>query len=174
MKISKIIVPSDVYLVEIVSDKYLNDENKYEDNHMVIFLDKDGAIVDYVHISGINVYELKELIPFMFVINFTPKEFWEMQCATMFNRIFEPDIRSIFDVVYWQMDDELVAIFREYGKMIHVANYMWSDECREEAHIIDDFIYSRPSPIERKSEDVHERGIASRTKMLKIIKNWVL
>ena len=31
MKISKIIVPSNVYLVEIVSDKYLNDENKYED-----------------------------------------------------------------------------------------------------------------------------------------------
>ena len=51
---------------------------------------------------------------------------------------------------------------------------METDEFRSEAHIIDDFISARPTPIEIESEEVHRRGVVARNKMLNIIEKWVL
>ena len=72
------------------------------------------------------------------------------------------------------MDSELVAIIRHFCKIKNVANYLETDEFRSEAHIVDDFIYSRPTPIERENESVHAKGTESRRKMLNIIEQWVL
>ena len=72
------------------------------------------------------------------------------------------------------MDSELVAIIRHFGKIKNVLNYLETEEFRSEAHIVDDFISARPTPIEQESEEVHRRGIVARNKMLKIIQEWVI
>ena len=167
MKLDKIPVPNETCLVEIVSDDNSS-------NHCVYFLNMDGELIDYVKIGDATVSEVVSLIPHMFKIHFTPMQMWRMQCATMFNRIFEPDVIPYDSIFAWQMDSEIVAILRRYGKLINVANYSQTLECKEEAHIIDDFIYSRPTPIERENDSIHAQGIESRRKMLKIIEQWVL
>ena len=121
-----------------------------------------------------TVSEVVSLIPHMFIIQFTPMQMWEMQCKTSFNMIFEPDVIPYDSIFAWQMDSELVEIIRHFGKIKHVLNYLETDEFRSEAHIVDDFISARPTLIERKSDDVHRKGIVSRTTMLKIIQEWVL
>jgi hypothetical protein len=101
-------------------------------------------------------------------------QMWEMQCVTSFNMIFEPDVIPYDSIFAWQMDSELVAIIRHFGKIKNVMNYLETDEFRSEAHIVDDFIFARPTQIELKSEEVHARGAESRKKMLKIIQEWVI
>jgi hypothetical protein len=92
----------------------------------------------------------------------------------MFNRIFEPDMIPYDSIFAWQMDKQMVDIFRHYGKIINVFDYRNTTEYKEEVHILDDFIYSRPTPIEHENKCVHQAGIESRKKMLEIIKEWVL
>ena len=167
MKLEKLPIPSDTCLVEIVSDDNTS-------NHCVYFLTIEGELIDHVKIFDATVSEVVSLIPHMFIIQFTPMQMWEMQCATMFNRIFEPDLIPYDSVFAWQMDSELVAIIRRIGKFNNVLNYSETIECKEEEHIIENFIYSRPTPIENKNDSVHAQGIESRKKMLKIIEQWVL
>lgn len=168
MKINKIPVPDETMLVEIVSDDH-------SQNHMIYFLDGEGqSIEDPVHVEDASIGEVCGLIKHMFVIHFTPYEFWQMQCKTIFNRIFEPNMIPYDSIFAWQMNKQMVDIFRHYGKVINVLNYENTTEYEEEVHIIDDFIYSRPTPIERKDEGIHAQGIESRKKMLNIIKDWVL
>ncbi len=167
MKIDKIPVPNGTCLVEIVSE----DGNS---NHAIYFLDINGELIDHTIVRKATVNEVIALIPHMFKIQFTPMQMWEMQCATMFNQIFEPDLIPYDSIFAWQMDSELVAIIRHFGKIKNVMNYLETDEFQSEAHIVDDFIFARPTPIELKSEVVHKRGIVARTKMLKIIQEWVI
>jgi hypothetical protein len=167
MKIDKLPVPDGTYLVEIVSEDF----NK---NHMVYFLSEDGELIDYVRIADASPAEVIEIIPHMFIIRFTAYQFWKMQCDTMFNRIFEPDMIPYDSIFAWQMDKQMVEIFRHYGKIINVFDYKNTTEYKEEIHILDDFIYSKPTPIEQENECVHQAGIESRKKMLNIIKDWVL
>ena len=167
MKLEKLPIPSDTCLVEIVSDDNTS-------NHCVYFLTIEGELIDHVKIFDATVSEVVSLIPHMFIIQFTPMHMWEMQCKTSFNRIFEPDVIPYDSIFAWQMDSELVAIIRHFGKIKNVLNYLETDEFRSEAHIVDDFISARPTPIERTSESVHRNGIVSRTAMLKIIQEWVL
>ena len=167
MKFDKIPVPNETCLVEIVSEDNTS-------NHCVYFLNMEGELIDHVKIREATVSEVVSLIPHMFKIQFTPMQMWRMQCSTMFNRIFEPDVIPYDSIFAWQMDPELVAIIRHFGRIKNVENYLESDECRAEAHIVDDFISARPTPIEKKSEEVHRRGVVARNKMLKIIQQWVL
>lgn len=168
MKLNKIPVPNETMLVEIVSDDHSN-------NHMIYFLDGEGqSIEDPVHVEDASIGEACELIKHMFVIHFTPYQFWQMQCETMFNRIFEPDMIPYDSILAWQMDKQVVDIFRHFGKVINVLNYENTIEYKEEVHILNDFIYSRPTPIEIKDGNIHAQGIESRKKMLNIIKDWVL
>ena len=167
MKLDKIPVPNETCLVEIVSDDNTS-------NHAIYFLDINGDLIDHTIVREATVNEVVSLIPHMFKIQFTPMQMWEMQCVTMFNQIFEPDLIPYDNIFAWQMDSELVAIIRHFGKIKNVANYLETDEFRSEAHIVDDFISSRPTPIEMESEEVHRRGIVARNKMLKIIEQWVL
>ena len=164
---SKIPVPQETCLVEIVSEDNTS-------NHAVYFLDINGELIDYTIVREATVSEVVSLIPHMFKIQFTPMQMWKMQCATMFNQIFEPDVIPYDNIFAWQMDPELVAIIRHFGMIKNVANFIESDEFRENAHIVDDFISARPTPIERESEEVHRQGIVSRTNMLNIIQDWVL
>ena len=166
MKINKIPVPDETMLVEIVSDD--NSEN-----HMIYFLDEDGGVIEHVHVIDALISDVIPLIPFMFIIHFTPMQMWQMQCQTMFNRIFEPDMIPYDSIFAWQMDKQMVDIFRHYGKVLNVLNYENTIEYKEEAHILEEFIYSRPTPIEIKDENIHAQGIESRKKMLNIIKDWV-
>lgn len=167
MKLNKIPVPNETCLVEIVSEDNAS-------NHAVYFLNIDGELIDHVIVREATASEVISLIPHMFRIHFTPMQMWEMQCATMFNRIFEPDLIPYDSIFAWQMDSELVAIIRHFGKIKNVLNYLETDEFRSEAHIVDDFISARPTPIEQESEEVHRRGIVARNKMLKIIQEWVI
>ncbi|MBQ6629877.1 MAG: hypothetical protein IJH65_13810 [Methanobrevibacter sp.] len=167
MKLNKIPVPQETCLVEIVSEDNAS-------NHAVYFLNIDGELIDHVIVREATVSEVVSLIPHMFKIHFTPMQMWEMQCATMFNRIFEPDLIPYDSIFAWQMDSELVAIIRHFGKIKNVLNYLETEEFRSEAHIVDDFISARPTPIEQESEEVHRRGIVARNKMLKIIQEWVI
>ena len=164
---SKIPVPQETCLVEIVSEDNTS-------NHAVYFLDINGDLIDHVIVREATASEVISLIPHMFKIQFTPVDMWRMQCATMFNRIFEPDVIPYDNIFAWQMDSELVAIIRHFGMIKNVANFLETDEFRENAHIVDDFISARPTPIERESEEVHGQGIVSRTNMLNIIQDWVL
>lgn len=167
MKLNKIPVPEDTWLVEIVTDNG-------SPRHMIYFLNAGGELVDYVHVEDASIREVCELIPHMFVVHFTPRQMWEVKCACMFNQIFEPDMIPYDHIIAWKIDAEMVAILRHFGKIINVANYRNSEEYAEEVHIIDDFIYARPTQIERTSEEVHLRGIASRRKFLNYVKDFVL
>lgn len=168
MKLNKIPCPDETCLVEIVSDDHSN-------NHMIYFLDCDGQLIeDPVHVEDASIGEVCGLIKHMFVIHFTPYQFWKMQCQTMFNRIFEPDMIPYDSILAWQMDKQMVEIFRHYGKVLNVLNYENTTEYKEEIHILDNFIYSHPTPIEMKNEGIHAQGIESRRKMLEIIQDWVM
>ena len=167
MKLDKIPVPHETCLVEIVSEDNTS-------NHAIYFLDIEGQLIDHTIVREASVSEVVSLIPHMFKIQFTPMQMWEMQCATSFNRIFEPDVIPYDSIFAWQMDSELVAIIRHFGKIKNVLNFLETDEFQSEAHIVDDFIIARPTPIELKSEEVHARGAESRKKMLKIIEQWVI
>ena len=164
---SKIPVPQETCLVEIVSEDNTS-------NHAVYFLDINGDLIDHVIVREATASEVISLIPHMFKIQFTPVDMWRMQCATMFNRIFEPDVIPYDNIFAWQMDSEMVSIIRHFGKIKNVMNYLETDEFRSEAHIVDDFISARPTEIEKKSEEVHRRGVIARNKMLNIIEKWVL
>ena len=167
MKLNKIPVPNETCLVEIVSEDNTS-------NHAIYFLDINGELIDHIIVREATVNEVIALIPHMFKIQFTPMQMWEMQCATMFNQIFEPDLIPYDNIFAWQMDSELVAIIRHFGKIKNVLNYLETEEFRSEVHIVDDFISARLTPIEQKSEEVHARGAESRKKMLKIIEQWVI
>lgn len=167
MKLDKIPVPNETCLVEIVSEDGTL-------NHAIYFLDINGELIDYTIVREATASEVIALIPHMFKIQFTSMQMWEMQCATMFNRIFEPDLIPYDSIFAWQMDEEMVAIIRHFGKIKNVLNFLETDEFKSEAHIVDDFISARPTPIEQESEEVHARGAESRKKMLKIIEQWVI
>ena len=77
-------------------------------------------------------------------------------------------------ILAWQMDKQMVDIFRHYGKIINVLNYKDTTKYKEEVPILDDFIYSRLTPIEMKDETIHAQGIESRRRMLEIIQDWVM
>ena len=168
MKLSKIPVPNATCLVEIVS------ESDNSSNHAIYFLDINGELIDHTIVREATAEEVISLLPHMFKIHFTPMQMWEMKCATMFNQIFEPDVIPYDNIFAWQMDSELVAIIRHFGMIKNVANFLETDEFRENAHILDDFISARPTPIEMESEEVHRQGIVARNKMLNIIEKWVL
>ena len=167
MKLDKIPVPQETCLVEIVSDDNTS-------NHAIYFLDIEGQLIDHTIVREASVSEVVSLIPHMFKIQFTPMQMWEMQCVTSFNRIFEPDLIPYDSIFAWQMDSELVAIIRHFGKIKNVLNYLETDEFRDEVHIVEDYISARPTPIEMESGEVHERGMNARTKMLNIIREWVI
>ena len=167
MKLDKIPVPNETCLVEIVSEDGTS-------NHAIYFLDINGELIDHTIVREATVNEVIVLIPHMFKIQFTPMQMWEMQCATIFNQVFEPDLIPYDSIFAWQMDSELVTVIRHFGKIKNVLNYLETDEFRSEVHIVDDFISARPTPIEMESEEVHTRGVESREKMLNIIQEWVI
>ncbi len=170
MRINKIVCPDGTYLVEILTNDFNPDQKR------VYFLDKEGSIIDFVEVEDASVSELRTLIKHMCVISTSPRKIWEMQCATMFNRIFQPDMIPFEYTFAFAIEDELlVNVIREFCKVEWVLNYTNTteyDECYSKT--MDAFVYNRPTPIEKKNESIYLQGIKSRKKMLKIIEQWVL
>lgn len=170
MKLSKIPVPNATYLIEILT----NDENPNQKR--VYFLDKEGLIIDFVEVEDVTIGELRSLIKHMFVISTSPGKIWRMQCATMFNRIFEPDLIPFeYEFAFAIGDELLVNAIREMGKVRWVLDYTNTTEYNEcFSKTMDAFVFNRPTPIEECDESIHAQGIQSRRKMLEIIEQWVL
>ena len=170
LKINKIVCPDGTSLVEILTNDFNPDQKR------VYFLDKEGSIIDFVEVEGATVGELRALIKHMFVISTSPRKIWELQCATMFNRIFEPDMIPFEYAFAFGIEDELlVNVIREFCKVEWVLDYTNTTEYNEcYSKTMDAFVYNRPTPIERENESIHAQGIESRKKMINIIKQWIL
>lgn len=166
MKISKIPIPESTMLVEIA----------YEGTTAVVyFLDENGEIVDHVHIEDTTIDELKQLLPFMFIIAVTPQQQWEVGCAGMYNHLFEPEINSIFTPLAWEMSKELVDCIREFGKCRHVYDYENTLEYAEEYDkAMNSFIYAKNTAAEENYSSVFDRAVQARVRMLRLIEKLVL
>ena len=166
MKISKIPIPERTMLVEIA----------YEDTTAVVyFLDKNGEIVDHLTVEDTTVDELKQLLPFMFIIAVTPQQQWEVACAGMYNHIFEPDMNSIFSPLAWEMSKELVDCIREFGKCKQVYDYKNTLEYAEVYEkTINSFVYGKETFAEEEYPEVFERAVQARVRMLRLIEKLVL
>lgn len=166
MRLSKIPIPESTMLVEIAHENT---------QAVVYFLDENGDIVDYLHVEDTSVAELKQLLPFMFIIAVTPQQQWEIACAGMYNHIFEPNMNSIFTTCAWSMNKELVNCIREFGKCIHVYDY---ENTLEYAEVYDktmnSFIYTKFTPAEEKYPDVFDRAVNARIRMLRLIEKLIL
>lgn len=136
MIISRIPVPEDTWLVEIVTDK-----NNHL-NHTVHFLNKYGNLVENpVKIWEATFGEVNLLIHHMMKIHFT-SDITETipNINKVFNRIdgnCVVDYDSLWD---WQLNPQVVPVIREYCKLENVLMYEDTLEFKEKAHIIKDFI----------------------------------
>ena len=166
MKISKIPIPRSTRLVEIA----------YEGTTAVVyFLDENGELVDHLTVEDTTVDELKQLLPFMFIIAVTPMQQWEIACAGMYNSVFEPNINSIFSSCAWEMSKELVDCIREFGKCKWVHDYKNTLEYAEEYDkAMNTFIYSKYTSAEENYPDVYNRAVHARIRMLELIEKLVL
>lgn len=166
MKIDKIPIPESTMLVEIA----------YSGTQAVVyFLNENGEVVDQVHVEDTTVSELKQVLPFMFIIAVTPMQQWEVACAGMYNSVFEPNISSIFSPCAWEMSKELVDCIREFGKYRHVYDYENTLEYAEEYDkAMNSFIYAKNTLAEEKYPEVFDRAIHARIRMLKLIEKLVL
>lgn len=166
MKLSKIPIPEDTMLVEIA----------HEGTEAVIyFLDGCGDIVDYISVEDTSVDELKQLLPFMFIIAVTPQQQWEVSCVGMYNHLFEPSMNSIHSTLAWNLSKELVDCIREFGKCKQVYGYKNTLEyAGEYDKAMNTFIYSKYTPAEENYPDVYDRAIQARIRMLKLIEKLVL
>ena len=166
MKISKIPIPGSTRLVEIA----------YEDTTAVVyFLDENGEIVDHLTVEDTSVVELKQLLPFMFIIAVTPQQQWEVSCAGMYNQIFEPCMNSIFSPLAWEMSKELVDCIREFGKCKQVYNYKNTLEYAEVYEkTINLFVYGKQTFAEEEYPEVFERAVQARIRMLILVEKLVL
>lgn len=166
MKISKIPIPESTMLVEIA----------YEGTTAVVyFLDENGEVIDHVTVEDTTVDELKQLLPFMFIIAVTPMQQWEVACAGMHNQIFEPDMSSIFSPLAWEMSKELVACIREFGKCKQVYDYKNTLEYAEVYEkTINSFVCTKQTLAEKKYPEVFERAVQARIRMLRLIEKLVL
>lgn len=162
----KLDIGEDICLVEIVSDAFSN-------NHMIYGIGPDGRVWEQYHIKDASVEEVIDLVPHMRIIQFSNKEMWEVQCACMFNRIFEPDIVDYNCVEAWDLPPELNIIIIHFSDIEHVKNYSSSDNYFEGERTIDHFINDFPTEIEKKSEKVHQQGVESRRKFLHLIKSFI-
>ncbi len=165
MKISKIPIPERTMLVEIAHEGT---------EAVVYFLDGNGEIVDHLHVEDTSVDELKQLLPFMFIIAVTPQQQWEVACAGMYNQIFEPNMNSIFTPLAWEMSKELVDCIREFGKCLHVYDYENTLEYAEEYDkAMNSIIYAKNTPAE-EYPSVFDRAVQARMRMLRLIEKLVL
>ena len=166
MKISKIPIPGSTRLVEIA----------YEDTTAVVyFLDENGEIVDYLTVEDTSVVELKQLLPFMFIIAVTPQQQWEVSCVGMYNHLFEPSMNSIHCTLAWNLSKELVDCIREFGKCRHVYDYENTLEYAEEYDkAMNSFIYAKNTSAEENYPDVFDRAVKARIRMLNLVEKLVL
>ena len=166
MKLSKIPIPEDTMLVEIAHKST---------EAVIYFLDGCGDIVDYVSVEDTSVDELKQLLPFMFIIAVTPQQQWEISCAGMYNHLFEPNMNLIHSTLAWSMNKELVDCIREFGKCKQVYDYENTLEYAEEYDkAMNTFIYTKFTPAEENYPDVFDRAVQARIRMLKLTERLVL
>lgn len=170
MKLSnKIPIPESTLCVEIVSDK--------SSNHMVYFLDKNADVIESIHITEATIGEIVSVIGHMVIICLRPDNVFDMMCGYKLRagHIFEADFFP-YDHMAWRyfLDKEMLYIIREFSKLNNVEKYEFSDEYQEKKHRITDYIYSKPTPIEKENNQVHQRMIKARQYQIDVLKDWVL
>lgn len=169
MKLSKISIPESTMCVEIVSDN--------SSNHMVYFLDENADVIESIHIAEATIGEVVSVIGHMVIICLRPHNVFDMMCGYKIRagHIFEPDFYP-YDHIAWRyfLNKELLYIVREFAKLNNVEKYELSDEYQEKKHRIIDYIYSKPTPIEKENESVHQRMIEARRYELGALQNWIL
>ena len=162
----KLDINEDVCLVQIVSDEF-------SDNHMIYGIGPDGCVWQHFKIKDATVDEVIDLVPHMRIIQFSNKEMWQVQCACMFNRIFEPDIVPYDCVEAWDLPPELNIILIHFCDLKHIQGYNGSEDYSEAERTMEYWVNNRPTPIEVKSEKIHLQGVESRKKFLNLIKSFV-
>lgn len=135
MIVSKIPVPQDTWLVEIITDK--NDRT----SHAVYFINDNGNLVDYLIVRDANAMEVINKIPHIMKIHFTSDITESIpNISSVFNRL-DKNQEVRYDYVFsWQLNSHVVPVIREYCKMVHVHDYVNTVEFKEKAHRLDDFI----------------------------------
>ena len=136
MLISRIPVPKDTWLVEIVTDK------KDNRTHVVYFLNKYGDLVENgVIVNDASAYEVISLINHMMKIHFT-SDITEVlpNVHSVFNRLYQNQEVECDDIFSWQMNPKIIPLIRRYCKMLYVLNYADTVECENEAHIVQDWL----------------------------------
>lgn len=168
MKIDKLPIDSNTMCVQVVSSNT---------NHIVYCLDENADVIQVTSISEATVDEVVAIIPHMVIIVLDPHKVFNMMCGFKLRagHIFEPDFYP-YDHTAWRyfLDKEILYIIREFAKLNNVSNYASSEEYKEKAHRIDDYIYSRPTPIEKENDDVYQKMVEARKYQLDIIRTWVL
>ena len=137
MIISKIPVPENTWLVEIVTDK--NDER----SHSINFLNKHGNLVtDSIIVSDAEAYEVISLIPHMMKIHFS-SDITETipNVQSVFNRLDKNmEVDYVRDMFAWQLNPRVVPVIRELCKLDNVLRYEESLEYAEKVHRISDWV----------------------------------
>ena len=164
MNISKLPIPDNTHLVEIVTDE----NNKM--NHCVYFLNEYGDVIDQVKITEAYALQVGALIPHMMITHFTSNVIQNFDnIHLVFNRlnddIKESEYKPSYDHVFsWQLNKDILNIIRMYCKLRHVHNYENTNEYKDEQHIISDFIEAHQK----------DQSIDKNISLLNMIKTWVV
>lgn len=146
-------------------------------NHMIYCLDENADVIQVTAISEASLDEVIAMIPHMAILALDPHKVFNMICGFKLRagHIFEPDFYP-YDHLAWRyfLDKEKLYIVREMAKLKNVANYESSDEYQQKKHMITDYIFDRPTPIEQKDENVHQRMIEARRYELAALQNWIM
>lgn len=164
MNISKLPIPDNTHLVEVVTDE----NNKM--NHCVYYINEHGNLIDHVKITEASALQVCALIPHMVIAHFTSHIIQEFDnIHLIFNRLSddlkESEHKPSYDSLFsWQVSEEILHIIRMYSKLRHVHNYENTTEYHNEEHILSDFLNNH------KQDQSDLKNI----ELLTMVKNWVL
>ena len=168
MKIDKLPIDNETMCVQVVSSNT---------NHMIYCLDENADVIQVTSVSEATVDEVVRMIPHMVILSLDPHRVFNMMCGYKLRagHIFEPDFYP-YDHGAWRyfIDKEKLYIIREFAKLNNVLNYESSDEYQEKKHRITEYIFGRPTPIEKENESVHQRMIEARRYELGALQNWII
>lgn len=168
MKIDKLPIDGETMCVQVVSSNT---------NHIIYCLDENADVIQVTSISEATMDEVVRMIPHMVILVLNPNKVFDMICGYKIRagHIFEPDFYP-YDHMAWRyfLDKEKLYIVREFAKLKNVARYESSDEYQEKKHCITDYIFDRPTLIEKENESVHQRMIEARRYEVGALQNWIV
>ncbi|WP_165814009.1 hypothetical protein [Methanobrevibacter thaueri] len=144
---------------------------------MVYCLDEQADVIESIHIEDASITEVVSLIKHMVILVLNPRKVNGMMNGYKLRagHIFEADYYP-YDHMAWRyfLDVEKLLIVREFAKLKNVLNYESTEEYEQKKNRITDYIFSRPTPIEKTDETVHQRMIEARRFELGALQNWII